>query len=148
VRAARRRSRLRGCLAAALLLGCAPAAGGGQGGRAVLERSCAPTDAPAVDVLVYSAGEESPRLRISVWKSERELSGARFVLPGEGGEEGSAEWCAGSGACRPVRSATVEFGTVERGSPVPLRVDVVLPDGGRFRARHLAGWGTQRRLCG
>ncbi|HEX8692181.1 MAG TPA: hypothetical protein VF746_07170 [Longimicrobium sp.] len=142
------RSKLPACLAAALLLGCAPAAAGGQGERAVLERSCAPTDARAVDVLVYSAGGESPRLRISVWKGEDELSGARVVLPGEGGGEGSAAWCAGSGACRPVRSATVEFGTVARGSPVPLRIDAVLPDGGRYRARHLAEWGTQRPLCG
>jgi hypothetical protein len=128
--------------AAVLLAGCATAALDGQ---SILRPACAPTDAPAVELIVPASSREYPQLRVTVWRSE--VEGTTVAVPGADGQNGNAFWCIADERCETL-TATVAFGRKRSDASVDVTVDARLPDGSRFRKARRAHWQATRVLCG
>ena len=143
-----RTCRVRLAAAAVLLAGCSTATGVDTG--AILRRSCAPADGPAVQLVVPASDGDFPQLRLWVWRSE--VEGTTVTVPGpEGATTGTAEWCTAERLCQAVTTATAVFGEIRSDQTINVFVEARLPDGSRFRESRRAQWqgqGPVSPLCG
>ena len=128
---------------AVLLAGCSAAALGGQ---SIMRPACAPTDAPAVELIVPASSGEYPQLRVTVWRAE--VAGTRVTVPGADGQNGNAFWCTTDERCEELTAATVAFGRKRADRSMDVVVVARLPDRSRFRKTRRARWQAARMLCG
>ena len=134
--------------AALLLAGCSTTTAVDTG--AILRRSCAPADGPAIQLIVPASNGDFPQLRLWVWRSEVERT--TVTVPGpEGATTGAAEWCTAERLCQGLTTATARFGEIRSDQTLDVFVDARLPDGSRFRESRRAQWqgqGPVSPLCG
>jgi hypothetical protein len=117
-----------------------------------LIESCAPTDAPAISLVVHPQGAGFPSINVNWWRKERPQRGrgGTYELVGAPGyNEGfGASYCPMAQSCHPLRSMhlRLELGAGGKGE---LKIEGETLSGEKLDAKVPAEFGpAQRVICG
>jgi hypothetical protein len=120
--------------------------------QGTLVESCAPTDAPAISVVVHPQGAGFPSINVNWWRKERPQrgEGGTYELVGSPAyNEGfGASYCPMAQSCQPLRSMhlRLELGADGKGE---LKIEGETLSGEKLDAKVPAEFGpAQRVICG
>jgi len=112
---------------------------------ATINRDCAPWDGSAFIVSIPMS--DGALLNISIWQAPDIHRPVTFSFPDDSSQVGNAGYQAASGEYEQL-SGTVFFRSVEEGSQVEGRFELVTEAGRRFEGQFKADWENQFILCG
>ncbi len=119
---------------------------------AVASRSCAPTDGPAVTIVlmaerVQSSAPAVPSLSLHVWHPLESLRGRTFSLVGASAD-GAATFHPRGTTFETATSAVVRVTEVAADSSIEGTVDATFPASGRIRGTFHGVWIAGMPMCG
>ena len=119
---------------------------------ALVHRSCAPWDGPAVEMEFYTSparcgAAQGSNLRIALWRDLPPKAGQKIDL-GIESRSGAVSYCRQENQCERAKSATVEIESYEEGKGASGRYDLAFPKAGRMTGRFRAEWCVMHTRCG
>jgi hypothetical protein len=125
-----------------------PPAGPGRYSHSAIQRTIAPWDGPATQlVLAEKPLDEGkppksvgPAVSVRIYQAPADLSKKRVRLEGIERRRGEAVWVEEGGKATPLAWAQIDFEEVREGKPVAGTYEVAFADGKRERGRFEAQW--------
>jgi hypothetical protein len=137
---------------AALLISSSRANNQKEFDTALVHRSCAPWDGPAVQIEFYVSPARCGRpqvsnLRIALWRDLPPVAGQKMELGGNS-KMGVASYCPQENQCEAAKSGSLVIESYEEGKGASGSYDLVFPKAGRLAGRFRAAWCAVRIRCG
>ena len=117
-----------------------------------MRSSCAPTDAPAIAIILTTERSEckrvsGPYVSFAIWRG-LPIHAGQVVEFGSGSNAGSAARCANEGECKLAQSATIVFDSYEERSGAKGHYEMQFKGGESLKGSFEVKWCEERVICG
>lgn len=117
-----------------------------------MRRSCAPTDAPAIAIMLTPERSEckrvtGPYVSFAIWRG-LPIHAGQVIEFGQGSNAGSAARCAKEGECKLAQSATIVFDSYEERSGAKGHYEMQFKGGESLKGSFEVKWCEERVICG